>query len=173
MRIIILAILILAVNICTAQMKITYENKSPNYSIKYPDDWKKEIKEGGRVFFMSPIESDEDSFMENINIGYQLNQGNTSIVEMNKDYESMSEYFSSSFNEFKLLSHKIIKVNNVSILEIVYEGKLKTENAALLQFTQWFSVKNGYLFTTTLTEVAGNDKWHLKGMEILNSLKFN
>jgi len=173
MRFILFSILFLAVNVCVAQMKTTYENKSPNYTIKFPDDWKQEIKEGGRLYLMSPVESDEDNFMENINIGYQLNKGNTKIAELDKQYESMVEYFSATFDDFKLISHKIIKVNNENIFELVYEAKLKTGNASLLHFTQWFSVKKDYLFTTTLTEVAGTDKWHMKAMEIMNSLKFN
>jgi hypothetical protein len=45
--------------------------------------------------------------MENINIGYQLNKGNTNIAELDKQYESMVEYFSATFDDFKLISHKI------------------------------------------------------------------
>lgn len=173
MRFLYLLIFIISTNVSIAQIKKTYENKSPNFSVKYPDDWKNKVKEGGRVFFTSPVESDQDTFSENINIGYQLNKDKSNITDLNNQYESLVEYIKPSFNDFKLISHEVLKVNNEKVLELAYEGKLKSQETILLHFTQRFSFNNGYLFTLTLTEIAGVNKWHAKAMEIMNSLKFN
>ncbi len=173
MRSICIFILVLFSDISEAQIKKTYENKSPNFSVKYPDDWKNKVKEGGRVFFTSPVESDQDTFSENINIGYRLNKDKSNIADLGNQYESLVEYIKPSFNDFKLISHEVLKVNNEKVLELAYEGKLKSQETILLHFTQRFSFNNGYLFTLTLTELAGVNKWHTKAVEIMNSLKFN
>lgn len=168
-----LGILMLLSISLNAQIKKTYQHKEPNFSVKYPDNWELEIQEGGRVFFKSPLESESDLFSENINIGFQQNQGDTKISDLAKSYKEISDAIGQSFDDYKFISQKTFKLNNENIFELVYEGKLKNNNTDILHFTQWFFIQKGILFTMTSTEIAADAKWHKISLEILNSIELN
>lgn len=60
----------------------SYRSAADHFSIKYPGTWQKEENKGGAaVIFMSPLESNLDTFRENVNVVVQDASGNRMSIE--------------------------------------------------------------------------------------------
>ena len=63
----VVSFLVLGSVLCQAQEQNVYESPYFGFSISYPADWRT-TELGGIIVFLSPLESAEDNFSENINV---------------------------------------------------------------------------------------------------------
>ncbi len=77
-----LPLLLLPFSLLAQEWK-TFNDTAYDFTAKYPPEWVNKIKEGKRVFFTSPAESDKDAFFENVNISMTKNEtfGNGLLIK--------------------------------------------------------------------------------------------
>lgn len=166
----IILVLLLPFSLLSQEWK-AFNDTSCSFTAKYPSNWVNKIKEGKRVFFTSPVESDNDVFLENVNIS--MNRDPTYGREINiKDViPSVLEKASETVDSFSKLTERYFKWNGYDGCELIYTGQ--PENSELtIKSTQWFCFSEGRLFIATYVSAKSNVIHTETAMEILRSIRF-
>ena len=123
-----------------------YYNKNLGFSAIAPTEWEiKENYQGIPVFFMSPLENEEDLFQENINIVSENAPGYT----LQQYYEANLRGIDQYLTDFELLENPVnITINGQKFKKIVYQHTAQTYK---LKVSVFFTVKNdtGYVINCT------------------------
>jgi PsbP-like protein len=156
----------------SAQKWETYSNDSILFSAKYPSNWVNKIKEGNRVFFTSPMESDADNFKENINISVTPNEEFGTKYKIKDMVPDILEELKSAVDEMTVETQRDFKWNGADAVELVYVGYAKSDNTLKVRLTQWFCFAKQRLYVATYTASADNTLHTETANKILNSIKF-
>ena len=155
-----------------AQEWKTYSNDSILFTAKYPPTWVNKIKEGNRVFFTSPLESDTDSFKENINISVTPGEDFGTKYKIKEMIPEVLESLRSNINEMNVEVQRDFKWNDVDAIELVYVGYTKSDNTLKVRITQWFCFAKKRLYVATYSAFVDNITHTATAKKILNSIKF-
>ena len=147
--------------------------KEQNYSINYPDTW--ELDTSGQMgmsfLLLSPTESDQDQFRENVNLMVQ------DLTGHNLDLDAYTELSVSQINTLfvdgTLLESKRMGSESIDYHKVLYTGK---QGAFTLKFEQYYWVIDNMAYILTLTcEESAFDDYQKLGETILSSfvLDFN
>lgn len=151
---------------------LTFTDTAGKFTAKYPATWKNKIKEGNRVFFTSPGESDADSFFENINISVTQNPGYGTQIKIAEMFPAVTEKLKEAFNDFKSESQRSFKWNNMDAVEIIYSGYNKIDESIKVRMTQWFCFYKTRLYTVTYTAAADNTSNVATARKIMTGIVF-
>lgn len=173
-------IFLLAVSVSPALSAQTIDTKNWNlftdtagkFIARYPPEWKNKIKEGNRVFFTSPAESEADIFYENININVSQNKGYGTEIRIQELFPAVTEQLKTAFRDFKSESQRNFKWNNMDAVEIIYTGYNKIDESIRVRMTQWFCFYKTRLYTVTFTSAADNTIHTATAKTIMSSIVF-
>lgn len=134
---------------------LVYSNSEHNIKAKYSSNWEyKEDIMGAVVAFVSPLESESDSFRENMNIVIQDLSGFEISL---KEYSDISiEQLKKSITNFKLVSNQVYDQLNDKAYELVFTG---IRNEFHMKWKTIFFIKDekAYIITCTAEEDKFND----------------
>lgn len=167
-----LIILILFPVLSNAQEWKSFSDTSILFTAKYPANWINKIKEGKRVFFTSPDESEKDDFYENVNINVTFNSDYGVKYKIADMFPAVTETLKPSFTDFKSERQENFKWNNSDAVEIVFSGYNKKSENLSVRIIQWFCFYKGRLYTATFTSKADNDTYTSTARKIMNSIVF-
>ncbi|HEY9695483.1 MAG TPA: hypothetical protein V6D15_25070 [Oculatellaceae cyanobacterium] len=152
---------------------LEYQNFEEGIQLKYSEYWERqELPDpltGEIVTFISPKESDFDTFREKVFITVEL---------LSKTDTSLDEYKNSSYTEIqKFLKNSIIiessitTLGNIPAYKIIYSGK--DSNSNWIANMEVLTVKNNQAYRITYTADSSNyNKFLINAEEIINSFKF-
>jgi len=155
-----------------AQEWKSFTDTAGNFSAAYPANWKNKIKEGNRVFFTSPPDSEADKFYENINIAVSYNKAYGGDAKIKDLFPGVSEQISNSFKEFKEEGLRFFKWNNMDAAELIYSGYSKTDESVKVRCTQWFCFYRSRLYLVTFVADAGTDIHNKTAQRIMSGIVF-
>lgn len=150
----------------------TYSTDSVLFTAKYPSDWVNKIKEGKRVFFTSPLESDKDDFRENINVSVTSNEDFGTTYKIKDMTAGILEELKGAIAEMNVETQRDFKWNDVDGVELSYTGYSKADNTTKVRLTQWFCFAKQRLYVATYTAAINNTSHTETARKILNSIKF-
>lgn len=139
----------------------------PSYSIKYPSHW--ELNESGEMgtslIILSPLESEKDTFRENVNL---LIQDLTGLdIDLDQYTKISEDQMKSMFTNYTLIENKRINKNNDEFHKVIY---VVDNGFYLLQFEQYFRVSDDKAYVLTFTsEKEKFETYRVTGEKILNS----
>lgn len=145
-------------------------HSNDQFSISYPVDW--ELKTDGstavQLYVLSPLTSEEDLFMENVNVLIQDLKGQG--IDLAK-YISISEaQIPEMIPEGKIIESETKKSKTGAYHRIVFSG---LQNDFSLTFLQYYFVRNEKAFVLTLTcEKTQYDAYKDLGEKIMSSFSF-
>lgn len=140
------------------------------FSISYPIDW--ELKTDGstavQLYILSPLTSEEDLFMENVNVLIQDLNGQG--IDLAK-YASISEgQIPEMIPEGKIIESETKKSKAGDYHRIVFSG---IQNEMSLIFLQYYFIHNEKAYVLTLTcEEPQFEAYKEQGEKILASFQF-
>lgn len=142
-----------------------------NYSIQYPPTW--ELNESGYMgtsfIILSPLELDQDSFMENINLIIQ--DLDDKSIDLNKYVEISEDQIKIVITNSKMIESKRIKSESDEFHKVIYSGD---QGELQLNYEQYYWVLNNKAFVLTFTtEQSKYDSFKEVGERILNSFRVN
>lgn len=119
-----------------------------NYTVQYPSDW--DLDQSGTLgtsFFMfSPVENDDDTFRENINLIQQSLEGLG--VDLAQFVEVSEGQIKSMITNAKMIESKTIKNGNIQYHKFIYTGD---QGQYHLKFEQYFFLQNEQAYVLTFT----------------------
>ncbi|MFH1563605.1 MAG: PsbP-related protein [Nitrospirota bacterium] len=132
----------------------TYNNPGDGIRIKYPKDWTKQEKiMGMNVIFSSPLESDSDTFQENVNVIVQ---------DLSAQPMTLDEYTKLSLEQVKqIVTDASIPYSSATTLDgnsanrIIYTGRVGIYN---IKWMQIYTIKDNTAYILTYT--AETDKYN-------------
>lgn len=133
---------------------VKYENAEKGLSIAYPDDWRmQENVMGTVVMFLSPTESETDTFSENVNVVTQdLSKSPMSL----DDYTDLNlQQLGTVISDFKLIESGATTMDGMKATYVVYSG---TQGVNDLMFRQVWAIDNNDM-AYVLTFSAMVDKY--------------
>ena len=153
-----------------AQTWKAFRDTAGHFTASYPDTWENKIKEGNRVFFTSPAESDDDKFRQNINISANPSPdlANYKIRELIPEVESSIK---TAYDNYQKISSRYFTWNGTEAYEYVYSFTQASVDYAI-RIKQWMCIKNGVLYMITYTAAVGTDNMAATAGKIMNSIKF-
>lgn len=125
---------------------LLYQNKEYQIEILYPKSWRiAEETLGAQVIFLSPLESDEDKFSENLNIIIMK-------VRQIDDLETICQnsiiQLSRFITNFKLISYEKTYLSGQESRLLLYTGE---QQGFKLQFLQVIMKKDDIIYIITFT----------------------
>jgi len=141
-----------------------YENEKWNFEIYHPDDWGKEILvddlEGIAIDFVTPAESPEDYFLEDV-----------VVASMADPYENFDELMTEIINEieedeyWEIVSYSEKMIGGYPAYEITYREKYYEEEVYYLHYF----INGGNAWYQILYAAEGEDKYdkYLKQVETM------
>ena len=140
------------------------------YTATYPETWTQKIKEGNRVFFTSPLETDNDAFRQNVNISTTVSGefNGEKIKELAPDLVKSLE---TSYEEYTFIGSRYFTWNGIESYEIIYSFKPKGLDY-LVRTKQWLSIKKDVLYVATYTAPNETDAFAETAIRILNGIRF-
>ena len=148
-----------------------FTDTSGKFTAKYPSTWINKIKQGNRVFFTSPADSDGDKFFENINISVTENPefNSAKVAEL---FPTVTNGLKKQFSEFKEESLRFFKWNNTDAAEIVYSGTVGNDTSVKVRSKQWYCFYKSRLYIATFVASADQSKHNETANKIMNSIIF-
>lgn len=152
-----------------------YQNQAYRVRLKYPTKWQKQEKQdpfsGQIVKFISPKNSDTDSYQEQIEIGIE-----DPNIDEEKPPMSLNEFTNSTLNrvpsvfqDTNIVESKSGTLANLPAYTVVYSGK---EGALNLKRLQIWTLKNNRAYIITYTaEVDKYDELLNITQEMINSFE--
>jgi hypothetical protein len=165
-----LPLLLLPFSLLAQEWK-TFNDTAYDFTAKYPPEWVNKIKEGKRVFFTSPAESDKDVFFENVNISMTKNEAFGNGLVLKDVIPSVLEELTGAIDNFTKQTERYFKWNNSDACELIYTGSPKNSDLQV-KITQWFCFSKGRLFTATYTSLVSNTVSIETAAKILKSISF-
>ncbi len=162
--------LVFGVSFSQAQQWLPFTDTAGNFTASYPDTWTLKIKEGNRVFFTSPMESDQDDFRQNINISVTKSADfkDLTIRSLAPDLVSNLE---SQYDNFKLISQRYFTWNGIESFEVVYTFT-KEGLKFPVRLKQWMCTKKEALYMVTYTAADQSDAFSATAVKIMTGIKF-
>lgn len=142
---------------------------TPDYSIRYPKDWKRESGQdfGTEFMLMSARTSPQDEFKENINLVVQ-DLSNTNL-DLEKYTAISEEQIMEGMENAKIIRSERSNKHGETAQRIIYSGIYEKR---ALKFEQYYWIKNSKAFVLTLTcEAEQFDDYKEVGEEILGSFR--
>jgi len=139
------------------------------YSVQYPSTWElNQSRQMGTTFVLfSPLESDKDTFKENVNLLIQDLRGQN--IDLNRYTEISEAQIKSMVANSSLIESKRIKNGDDEYHKLMYSGD---QGSLQLLFEQYYWVINDKAFVLTYTsEKAKFADYRETGEQILNSFK--
>ena len=165
-------ILLLAPFSLLAQNWEVFNDTSFAFTAHYPPNWINKIKEGKRVFFTSPAESEKDNFFENVNISMTVNEAFGSSIKFKDVIPSVLETLSNTIDNFTKTTERYFLWNKSEACELIYTGNPKGSELEV-KIIQWFGFSKGRLFTATYTSESSNTVYLQPAIKILKSIVFH
>ena len=137
--------IILSLVSCSSLNWEMHTDKANGYSVKYPNEWEKEIR-GSSVLFLSPLDGQGDRFKENVNVMLQdLSQQQVTLEQYT---DITKESVITNLGKQAIVSLKDATIQGVAAKEFIYNMNMNGNNLRIKQY--WF-IKNkmAYLFTYT------------------------
>lgn len=142
------------------------------YTISVPPDWKFRFQDedGTRFFTSSARESDDDRFVQNINLQARKGAGSGKF----RDYVNLNlNAVKTSIGEFEEISSRYFKWNGRDAFEIEYTGKIE-QVAYRLHWKQRYIIHRGATLVFTYTADGENtDLLRPTADKIMQLIKFN
>ena len=138
-----------------------------NYSIEYPSTW--ELNKGGQMgtsfILFSPLDSEKDTFKENVNLMVQdLGKEN---IDLNRYTEISEGQIKTLLTNSDLIESKRIKKSDGEFHKIIYTGD---QGVFHLKFEQYYWVIDSKAYVLTFTsEEEKFATYSETGEKILNS----
>ena len=119
-----------------------------NYSIEYPSTWElnKSGQMGTRFILFSPLDSEKDTFKENVNLIVQ-DLGNENI-DLNTYTEISEGQIKTLLTNSDLIESKRIKKSNAEFHKLIYTGD---QGVFHLKFEQYYWVIDSKAYVLTFT----------------------
>lgn len=177
MRFLYIFILVFSCQLATAQSinKTGWKNFTDTagmFTAQYPPNWVNKIKEGNRVFFTSPAESEADNFNENVNISVKYNAAYGGEIKIGDLFPAVTEQLKTAFRDFKSESQRNFTWNQTDAVEIVYSGFHSLDDKMRIRIIQWFCFYKSRLYTVTYTATASNTSLKATALAIMGSIRF-
>jgi len=140
-----------------------------DYSIQYPADWEfsKAGQMGTSFTVVSPMESNQDQFRENINLVIQ--SLGAQPIDLNKYVEISENQVKTMITHSSIIESKRVKDGANEYHRMVFTGD---QGVYHLRFVQQYRIVNGSAYVLTFTcEQSKFAKFKENGEEILNSFK--
>lgn len=140
-----------------------------NYSIEYPSTW--ELNKGGQMgtsfILFSPLDSEKDTFKENVNLMVQdLGKEN---IDLNRYTEISEGQIKTLLTNSDLIESKRIKKSNAEFHKLIYTGD---QGIFHLKFEQYYWVIDSKAYVLTFTsEEEKFATYSETGEKILNSFR--
>jgi len=138
-----------------------------NYTIQYPSSW--ELDQSGDLgssfILFSPLESEQDSFQENINLLIQDLTGME--IDLDKFASISEDQVKTMIPNSNLIESIRLKPETGEYHRIIYTGDLGMYHVKYEQY-YWMINEQAYILTLT-TELDKFDKYKETGERILNS----
>ena len=150
----------------------TFTDTAGMFTAQYPPTWINKIKEGNRVFFTSPAESETDSFNENVNISVKYNAAYGGQIKINDLFPSVTDQLKTAFRDFKSESQRSFTWNKTEAVEIIYSGFSSLDDKMRIRIIQWFCFYKSRLYTVTYTATASNTVLKPTALGIMGSIGF-
>ena len=119
-----------------------------NYSIEYPSTW--ELNKGGQMgtsfILFSPLDSEKDTFKENVNLMVQ-DLGKEKI-DLNRYTENSEGQIKTLLTNSDLIESKRIKKSNAEFHKLIYTGD---QGVFHLKFEQYYWVIDSKAYVLTFT----------------------
>ncbi len=148
-----------------------YKHPDALFSLRYPPGWSTRTDESGRVFFTSPLQSENDNFRENINISASKSPGLTQQDLLNGAADIIAD-LKANMTDFELLEQKTWPQSGAEGLQFTYKAHIPSIGDLDLQFVQRFFIKGPTLYTITFTGLSFDASLRAAGMRLLNSIRF-
>ncbi len=155
-------------NVLAAEAKQYRSSSVNNFSISYPISW--DIKEmGNAVIFLSPADTDNDAFRENVNVY---------IEDLSKSPMSLEQYMNLTevngpklMKGFKVLDKGPTVIGDQKAELTIYEGEV---NKVFLKFRAYTMIKDKKAYTLTYTALPDTYNKYLADAEnISQSINLN
>ncbi len=145
-----------------------YENQEFSFALNKPDGWEsQEEVEGTVVAFMSPKESSDDSFQENISISVQDEDETLTLESYNK---AAKKQIPAALEEGKVIETKKITLAGQGAYSLIYTGKLDGEE---LKWQAVYSIKDSKPYVVVYTARPESfDKFAVDMSSVVSSFKF-
>ena len=150
----------------------TFTDTAGMFTAQYPPNWVNKIKEGNRVFFTSPSESETDNFNENVNISVKYNTAYGGQIKIGDLFPSVTDQLKTAFNDFKSESQRSFTWNKTDAVEIIYSGFSSLDDKMRIRIIQWVCFYKSRLYTVTYTATASNTGLKPTALGIMGSIRF-
>jgi hypothetical protein len=139
------------------------------YSISYPADWS--LDQSGTMgmsfALLSPLEDNEDTFRENVNL--MMQDISHHKLDLNTYTNLSIEQIGTYITDSKILSSERMKKDGLEYQQIIYTGK---QGLFYLTFEQRYWVVNGKAYVLTLTtEEDKFEAFKATGSKVLDSFQ--
>jgi len=141
-----------------------------NYSIQYPPSWDLNIsgQMGTSFILFSPLENEDDKFMENINLLAQDLSGLN--IDLDKYTEISEGQIKTMVTNSSIQESRRMKINRSEYHKIIYSGE---QGIYQLKFIQYYMVINDKAYVLTFTSEENKFEDYIEIAEkILNSFTF-
>ena len=147
----------------------TYSNEAEKIKFQYPSNWAiKENQMGSLVAFVSPRESESDSFMENVNLLLENTPPDTSLEKYNSYGLEMLKKVVTDFN---IIESNDTTLGGLPASNMIYTGRMGEFN---LKYFQVWTLKDGKAYVCTYTaDQKSFDKYLPVAKNVIDSLKFS
>ena len=166
-----LIILVLPLFSFSQQWK-TFTDTAGKFTAQYPANWVNKVKEGNRVFFTSPGDSEADKFFENINISVTQKEGFGTGIKVSDLFPSVTNSIKKEFIEYKDEGVRYFKWNNTDAAEVIYSGYSKLDESFKVRTTQWYCFYKSRLYMVTFVASADNNTHNQTARKIMTSIVF-
>ncbi len=132
----------------------TFTDTAGKFTASYPANWVNKVKEGNRVFFTSPADSESDIFYENINISVTQKAGYGTEITVKDLFPAVTTTLKKQYTNFKEEGVRYFKWNNMNAAEIIFSGKNKLDESFNTRTIQWYCFFKSRLYLVTFVAQA-------------------
>ncbi|MDZ4794674.1 MAG: hypothetical protein SGI83_10375 [Bacteroidota bacterium] len=150
----------------------TFTDSAGKFTANYPLTWINKVKEGNRIFFTSPPDSESDDFFENINVSVSEKAGYGTEIKIKDLFPAVTNGIKKQFTEFNEEGLRYFKWNNMDAAEITYSGYNKLDPSIKVRTTQWYCFYKSRLYMITFVAAAEKNTHTATARKIMNSIVF-
>jgi hypothetical protein len=148
---------------------LTYTDSSGKFSMQYASGWVQDTTyQALVVMFKSPKESENDAYLENVNLGKQESSDPKYTVDNYNEYAKYS--LQGTLENFKIVKEDKIKIDGVDAVNLLFTSTSSGKPARTLQR---YVIKDGFVYVMAYTGYEESfAKFEEKGLKSLDSFKF-
>ena len=149
---------------------LTEEHTTDLYTIKYPKSWifSADDQMGATFHILSPKDSEEDVFNENVNLIIQDLAGTN--IDLDAFVQLSEKQIKELIPKSNIIRSERLKSGSLELHKVVYTGEINGFNLKLIQHYQINNDK-AYILTFTAQESA-YEGYKYFGQQILNSFRW-